>query len=253
MYYPFIIINHKAMVKNLIKQIIVLLFLSSPVFGAAKDSTLLKLYHRSSAGIHLSTFGYGLNLHSSLSSQSKFGFGLDFTFLRLDKSRTMNFSEKSSIDILPDVKHSMLSAYASYFPWKKSRFGAKGGIGYNFGQRYEAVITSATGVELGGVEISGEDFGVVDVGIKWNKVMPYLGVAYLKPFRKNRLSFGFDVGCYYMGSPVLRSEYEGFLESTTLDTDIKKIEHNMKNYSFYPYLSFHFNYAIFKGIRPKKP
>jgi hypothetical protein len=241
------------MVKNFITQITILLFLSCPVFGTVKDSTLLKLYNRSSAGIRVSTFGYGINLHSSLSQKSKFGFGLDYTFLRIDKNRTLTFSEKSSIDILPDVKHSMISAYTTYYPWKKTRFGGKAGIGYNFGQKYEAVITSTTGVELGGVEISGEDFGVVDVGIKWNKLMPYLGITYLKPMKKSRVLFGFDVGCLYMGSPVIRSEYEGFLESTTLDTDIKKIQHNMKNYSFYPYLSFHFNYSLFKDTRPKKP
>jgi hypothetical protein len=48
-----------------------------------------------------------------------------------------------------------------------------------------------------------------------------------------------------MGRPRLDIEYEGFLETTNLKTDILKIEHNIRNYSFYPLLGF--KWKIFKN------
>jgi hypothetical protein len=37
-----------------------------------------------------------------------------------------------------------------------------------------------------------------------------------------------------MGNPSLDLAYEGFLETTTLDSQVPQIEHNMTHYSFYP-------------------
>lgn len=228
--------------------IITLLFLCSYSYasGSGKDSTFTLLSKRSAAGLQLSSFGAGLGFHSSLPKHPRLAFDLNYTFLRFVKSKEFTVRGDSRVNILPDINHQMISGFVSYYPFKKTRFYGKAGTGYNFGQKYQAQITSPTGLELGGIEIAGEDFGTIDLSVKWNKLMPYLGVGYLKSFPKNRLSLGFDAGCFYMGSPKIKTDFEGFLESTTLDTKIVTIEENMKNYSFYPFLSLNLSYSLFK-------
>ncbi|MCY1369134.1 hypothetical protein D9M69_561550 [compost metagenome] len=54
---------------------------------------------------------------------------------------------------------------------------------------------------------------------------------------KNRVGLGFDLGFFYLGSPRLSLDYEGFLETTTIDDELVKIQHNMRGYRYYPYVS----------------
>ncbi len=221
------------------------IFTCHSVSGQKKDSLFSTILKKSSAGLHLSSFGPGLGMHSVSPANPRLQFDLQFTFFQLRKAREFTLRGDSKVDIAPDLRHLMVSGFASYYPWINKGFYGKAGLGYNFGQRYKARITSETGLELGGIEISGEDFGTVDVGVKYNKLIPYLGAGYLKKLRSSRFSLGFDLGCFYLGSPTLEADFEGFLESTTLDRELLTIQNNMKNYSFYPYLSVQLHYNLF--------
>lgn len=53
-----------------------------------------------------------------------------------------------------------------------------------------------------------------------------------------------NIGFLYMGSPKIKAQFEGFLESTTLDTEMANIQKNLKNYSFLPMLSVNLRYKI---------
>jgi hypothetical protein len=93
-------------------------------------------------------------------------------------------------------------------------------------------LTTTTGVNLKGFIIASEDFGEVKISNQWSSIQPFFAVTWLK----KRCQF--NMGCAYMGRPRLDVEYEGFLETTNLKTDLLTVEKNVRNYSFYPLVGF---------------
>ncbi len=64
----------------------------------------------------------------------------------------------------------------------------------------EARPTSTDTVEIGGRVFNAQEVGSVDADVDFNRIAPYLGIGYGKPFGQ-RLSLSADLGVTYQGSP----------------------------------------------------
>ena len=219
-----------------------------PDYGVCNtiDSLSFLKKQKLAVGIQASTFGLGATVHWVLPTPKRLSLEVGYTFLRFIKDQHIQISEESEVFLQPDVHHSMVTALLSWYPFQKKNIFVKSGLGYNFGQKYFVHITSPTGLELGGLEIAADDFGDIDIGIKWNKLMPYLGIGFGRELPKKKVDVVFNIGTFYMGSPKINTRFEGFLETTTLDAEVVKIQRNLKNYSYFPFLGVNVRYKIGK-------
>lgn len=203
-------------------------------------------------GVSASTMGVGPEISYYPERYTHFGIRFHWVQFGFNDSLHINMANKKSLDIKPTIQRQVGAFYLDYFPFKKKRWHLFGGVSYNIKQEYLFNVTTKTGVSLGGIDIQPTDFGSINLGIKWSEWMPALGFGYLGNLYKNRLLLGVNFGVSYMGSPKLQVSYEGFLETTTLDEQIPKLERNIRNYSYYPNLNFQLKYLVGKRENSKK-
>jgi len=203
-------------------------------------------------GVSASTMGVGPEISYYPEKYPHFGIRFHWVQFGFNDSLHINMANKKSLDIKPTIQRQVGAFYLDYFPFKKKRWHLFGGVSYNIKQDYLFNVTTKTGVSLGGIDIQPTDFGSINLGIKWSEWMPTLGFGYLGNLYKNRLLLGVNFGVSYMGSPKLQVSYEGFLETTTLDEQIPKLERNIRNYSYYPNLNFQLKYLVGKRENSKK-
>jgi len=224
--------------------IVLLGLISEYSLGMQKDTSFVQAVKKTVVGLNVSTLGIGGNISVVIPSKAVLVGELGYNYFKFTKELNYTTPEESEIFFQPDVRRNIVTGMVSWYPFKKQQVYFKGGVGYALRQRYFVRVTSPTGLLLGGVEIASEDFGQVDLEIKWSRLMPYVGVGFGKPLPKKKLGVNFNIGCFYMGSPKINAQFEGFLESTTLDTQVAVIEKNVKNYSYFPVLSLSLRYRI---------
>lgn len=224
--------------------LLLVVFLPENSIGMPKDTSFAHAIKKTVVGLNVSTLGIGGSISLVIPSKSALVGELGYSYFKFTKHISYRTPEESDIFFQPDIHQNLITGMISWYPLKKKLLYLKSGVGYSTRQRYFVRVTSPTGLFLGGVEIASEDFGQVDLAIQWNRLMPYLGVGIGKPSPKKKLGVSFNMGCFYMGSPKIHAKFEGFLESTTLDTQISVIQANMRNYSFYPVLSVNLRYRI---------
>lgn len=195
-------------------------------------------------GIEGNTQGAGLELSTSFAKHPKWSYRLSYDYFRYLKESSIELTEGSTLILNPAVRQQALSTKVDWHPFRRGFFRLTGGLSYHVIQDYRVLASSTTGIKQGDITIAPEDFGVIDAQLKWNSLRPYLGFGWGSAFPKHRISFGFDMGVYYMGSPSLKVSYEGFLETTNLDEQLKKIESRAKGYSYYPNLNFQLRYRL---------
>jgi hypothetical protein len=60
------------------------------------------------------------------------------------------------------------------------------------------------------------------------------------------VGFGAELGMYYLGKPKVILNYDGFLETTTIDEQIPKVEENLSGYRYLPALTLFVSVGIGK-------
>jgi hypothetical protein len=191
-----------------------------------------------------SSSGLGLEFSWQKPSSPNLRYRLGYTYFEFLKTQRINMEKQKNIDLTPQLRKQVLYGVVDYFPFKKKRWHVSAGLAYNIKDQYQFKANTETGVIFGGIEIYAEDFGTIKGDIRWSKLMPYLGIGYVANLYKDKVLLGIDIGSYYMGSPKLNLSYEGFLETTTLDEEIPKIEHNLRGYSYYPNIAFTLGYRF---------
>jgi hypothetical protein len=134
---------------------------------------------------------------------------------------------------------------AYYLPFRNQKWvSLVGGVGVDLRQTYQLFVSTETGFNSDGLVINAKNFGTIDASIQWQAVMPYLGMRLASSPVNHRFTVGGELGVFYMGSPALRVDYEGFLETTTLDQEIIKIQQNMRGYSYFPFVELSMGYRL---------
>ncbi|WP_162628095.1 hypothetical protein [Arcticibacterium luteifluviistationis] len=113
-------------------------------------------------------------------------------------------------------------------------------------QKWHLNLSTPNGINLNGLQLETEDFGQIDATLQWWRIQPGIGLRFGKENPLKRFNISASVATFYMGSPKINLNYEGFLETTTLQDAIPQLEHNMRNYSFYPAINFNLTYNLIK-------
>jgi hypothetical protein len=169
------------------------------------------------------------------------------SYIGYAKLYNFEYNTRSFIKIDPALRLGLVYAGIDYLPFKKSSFYATVGVGYTYNVKTAVIAYTDTGLDISGTFISAEDFGKINFEIKWNKVVPFIGIGIGRAVPKKRVGLSAELGTYYIGSPKLSMEYTGILEITNIDEALPKIEKNMAGYAFLPYLMVKLKYGIHAG------
>ncbi|OYU93035.1 MAG: hypothetical protein CFE21_22010 [Bacteroidetes bacterium B1(2017)] len=156
-------------------------------------------------------------------------------YIGYHKTLKANLDNDTYVEIQPKIKRMTVQLGTARMIYKRW-LGAEAGLSFLVNQQNKFSLRSPTGIDFEGLQIKAEDFGTVNVALKWSPVQPYAKLWIGGFSSKHPWSINTYVGCTYMGRPRFETSYDGFWETTNLSSDIKTIEKNMRNYSFYPML-----------------
>jgi len=121
------------------------------------------------------------------------------------------------------------------------------GVLYNF-NHHEITGKPTHDFTVGKLTISPEEIGEVKIKMDYNNICPYLGIGFGTTMpRVKRVTFTFELGFVYEGSPNVTLEATEMLAPTADDEqNINAIQSNVDTYyMFYPVLNFQVSVRIF--------
>lgn len=197
-----------------------------------------------SVQLNISTLGGGLESSFRFTARPvSIRAGVNYVWFR--KPLRFETATDSYLNAQPDIYSGHVYVLADYHFLKKRWLRATAGLAYAPFQRYAAFFDTDSDLKLGEMTIPKNEFGHTDLEIRWNRLKPYLGIGIGRQVMQKRVGLGLDLGVFHLGSPKLRLNYEGFLETTTIDEEVLKIQQNMRGYRFYPYLSIQVKYRMY--------
>jgi hypothetical protein len=183
-------------------------------------------------GAKVSTLGLGLEFATSLSANTNLRFGVqgfnhDYT------------STESGVEYNFDMKLRSAGLVLDWHPFADT-FHTSVGAFYN-GNKLEMTSRTTGSVVVGnttypaGTSVTGE--------VTFQKAAPYFGVGWGRSARAKGISPVFDIGVLYQGSPdvTLRSSA---VSQADLDNEAAQAEDALKNYKWFPVLSFSLGYKF---------
>jgi hypothetical protein len=190
-------------------------------------------------GVRIGTLGPGLELSSPLGSRLNLRLGGHYA--SGSASRTVSDLE---IDIRADAEVTLFTAalLADFFPARRG-LRATAGVFVN-GNSASVLVTPLENYTIDEKEFAPERIGSLsaDVGHSLS-LNPYLGLGFGNPVhRKARLSFAFDLGVLYTGSPTFAMQGTGMIAPTA--DQAPDMERSVRGLKIYPLLSLGLAYKI---------
>ena len=211
--------------------IIWLIYLGSNSGFAQLDSS----WHRSarqSISLQLGTTGPGLFYNRLLNDKHRLSLRVGGQYIAYQKLIRVKAKSDSYINIQPDFAIAIAQANLKWHPFQKGTFFLTGGLGYTWHPSQSTVITTENKLKLDDLVLTPEDVGTVELGVRWKPVIGYLGWGFGRSIPKRRLGASFEMGVHYLSKPRIDMNYEGFLETTTLDQQLPIIERNISGYRY---------------------
>ncbi|WP_246225253.1 hypothetical protein [Spirosoma terrae] len=200
--------------------------------------------HRQSLSMQLGTMGVGLFYQRKLTTSERWVIRAGGQYAAYRKPIRVKTAPESYIQIDPDFVINIAQVSMAYYPFRRSAFFVVGGAGYTWHPYMNFVVTANDKLNLGGLELTPEDVGTVDLGFRWQSVVGYLGMGFGQAIPRKRIGIGVELGVYYLGRPSVNLDYEGFLETTTIDEQVPVVERNLSGYRYLPAINLTITYKL---------
>ncbi|MFC3809453.1 hypothetical protein [Lacihabitans lacunae] len=227
------------MMHNFNIKIILFYLLLIPIKTLAQDKVTWSSINKS-YGLGISSVGIFGSLKIKL--KNNFTFNSQFSHIGYNRPKRVDLEKNTYVSIFPKIKRTGLDFGISHKNWKKW-LELECGFTFLAWNKNEIRIESTTGIITEGLQIQPKDFGPINLEINWSDIQPFFRVYLGKIKEIRKINTRGILGLTYMGHPSLHVNYTGFLETTNLKTDIKTIEKNMRNYSFYPQVGIELNFG----------
>ena len=190
-------------------------------------------------GVKASSLGFGLELVKSFSP--KFNLRLGGSYYK--QNYNLNFLE--DFDAI-GVTYTSVGSVTLIADWQISRiFHISGGVMYNM-TTMEVESKATEYRKIGTIDISPETQGSIYYQLNPNDICPYLGIGIGNTISPNKVvSFNFDLGAVYQGSPKVVLEATGMVAPTANEEQRQLLENNVKEYRFFPLINFQLGFRIF--------
>lgn len=207
----------------------------------------LKLFENNSGnyakwglGINLTTNGIGIGLARSIHSKNKVIVKLEGAYLPLTMKNYEYAVGTSKLLINSNINLGSIGLYFDWHPFSNA-FKLTGGVAYMLTNVSSNAIFKDSVIQ-GEIKVSPNSIGNIDVKIKTMPIVPYFGLGFGRSIPKTRVNIGFDLGAYYISSPILTFKCTGMLEPTS-DQE-KKLNDNLSVNKFLPILRLNLNIKL---------
>lgn len=224
---------------------LLLVCLGQLAFSAIPDS-LSRHKTQQSISLQVGMTGPGLFYNRAISSAHRLTFRVGGQYIAYQKLIQVKAKSDSYINIQPDFAIAIAQASVKWHPFRKGTLFLVGGIGYTWHPSQRTEITIENKLKLDELVLMPEDVGTVNLGVRWKPVVGYLGWGFGRSIPKRRFGAGFEMGVYYLSKPRLELNYEGFLETTTLDKQVPIIERNIADYRYLLTINLMLSYRLTK-------
>lgn len=207
------------------------------------DSTAKRL-SKQSISLQLGTTGPGVFYNRLLSRSNRLTLRVGGQYFAYRKPIRVKAASNSYLQIKPDLTIGIAEANLKWHPFPRGSFFVTGGIGYTWQPEMRFVLTAENKLNFDGLELTPESVGTVNLGFRWHPVVGYLGWGFGRSLPKKRFGIGFEMGVFYIGKPSVQLDYEGFLETTTIDEQVPIVERNLSNYRYLPSINVTLSYRL---------
>ncbi|GAA4460287.1 hypothetical protein GCM10023189_35180 [Nibrella saemangeumensis] len=195
-------------------------------------------------GVQLSTAGIGFQAEKQVSAQHRLSARLGVSYLAYRKTIQVAAGEGSSLTVYPDLVLGIAQASLKWHPLRQYPFYIAAGGGYTGRPSLGVTLLTKDKITFGGLEMKAEDLGIVNASVRWHHVLGYAALGVGRPVPRRRIGVNVELGCYYLGTPDVSLNYEGFLETTTIQEQLPKIRQNIAGYRYLPSLTIALTYVI---------
>ncbi len=197
-----------------------------------------------SVSVNIGTTGPGLFYNRLLSRSNRLTLRVGGQYFAYRKLIRVKAATDSYIQIKPDLTIGIAQANLKWHPFSRGSFFVTAGVGYTWHPDIRFVITAENKLNLDGLELTPESVGTVNLGLRWHPIVGYLGWGFGRSTPIKRLGIGFEMGVFYLGKPSVHLDYEGFLETTTIDEQVPIVERNLSNYRYLPTINLTLSYRL---------
>ncbi|MFD1143536.1 hypothetical protein ACFQ4C_20585 [Larkinella insperata] len=223
---------------------VILLFLSLalPVYSLAqRDKQQTTSFQPGVAvGVRAGTAGVGLDVSKSIASRWVLRVGGNL-FSYMGKLKSGKDTDDIQIGFDYKIKLASFNALIDFYPFQRAGFRLIGGVFYNLNElTFDGLPTKE--VSFNDVTFTRQQLGTINGKANFNKVAPYVGLGWGRPFRGSRLTFMADLGVFYQQSPQVTLVTTGMLEPSSDQGPV--IEQNLRPLKYYPVLNLGLTYRL---------
>jgi hypothetical protein len=197
-----------------------------------------------SVSLHLGTTGPRLFYNHALLPAHRLSVRAGVQYIAYRQPFQVAVSKESNLTLSPDFMIGVVQAGLVWRPFKRGSFFVTGGAGYTWHPNLNVVMTTDNKLDLDGIELTPEDVGTVNLGLRWHSVVGYAGLGFGRTIPRRRVGVGVELGVFYLGRPRVSLDYSGFLETTTIDEQIPRVEQNLAGYRYLPSLNVTVTYRL---------
>lgn len=232
-------------------SIIVPIHHASSVYSSQRpaDSTNVRA-GRHAVSLTLGTTGPGVQYRYTLDQKRRLTLRVGGQYVAYRQPIQVEASPGSYVVIHPDFMIGLLQGGVAWQPFRRGSFFVAASLAYTWHPGLGAVIRAEDKLMFGGLELTPENVGRIDLALRWKPVIGYVGWGFGRSIPRRRLGVGAEVGVYYLGRPRVRLQYEGFLETTTLDQQVAVVERNLAGYRYLPSVNLSVTYRLNRLHQP---
>jgi hypothetical protein len=190
-------------------------------------------------GVKVGTFGPGIEIVKSFNELVNLRFGgtyfkMKYDFNTENEISTINrsYTTTGAINLMADLN------FLSFMHFT-------GGLLYNL-NKFELKAAPNEDYFVDEDFISSETAGNVDYKFWTNKICPYAGLGFGRSISRSQLvSFSFDFGVVYHGSPKLQINANGMISPADVEEQEQVLKDNIEGYKFYPVLNFQLSFRFY--------
>jgi hypothetical protein len=187
-----------------------------------------------SIGLQIGTLGIGAQYIHPLTS--KWELRSTLSYLQLTKKREL-ISTSLTTDETIKMRTGGIGIYANYNVFSKTpNWKVSLGAVYQFNR---IIDTRVYEVEYNNSQI---DLGSLSLEFTTFPVSPYAGILWGNFKSEKKININLELGTLYHGKPNVVFTGEGRIAPTAEQGPL--VEENVKDYNWYPYLSFNINYKL---------
>lgn len=197
-----------------------------------------------SVRLQLGTTGPGVMYNRLLGPSGRLTLRVGGQYFAYRKPLRVGVGADSYLQIKPDLTIGIAQAGVLWRPFRRGSFFVAGGVGYTWHPTLQFTVIAENKLNFDGLELTPQDVGTVNLGFRWHPIVGYLGWGFGRSIPVKRLGVGVEMGVFYLGKPSVTLDYDGFLETTTIDEQVPKVERNLTSYRYLPTINLTLSYRL---------